>query len=119
MRASSDAFADPGCVSDGDGLCRRHGESRKKGSTFVKAKVEPGTKTVPDGQKRLDELTCAVKKQMEKVGAIGRKMAVEIYRAGEILSQIRDMLKTAGGWKEYQLQQGWNRGTVARYIKLY
>ena len=65
------------------------------------------------------ELTQEANRQMDNIGDIGRKMATEVFRAGAILTQLRNLLKTHGGWCEHQGRQNWNRGTVATYIRFY
>jgi hypothetical protein len=71
------------------------------------------------GKSELDQLTHAVNEQYAKVGGIGKKLAVEYFRLGELLVQIRDLLKVTSSWRDHQVKNGWPRASVWRAIRLY
>lgn len=71
------------------------------------------------GKDSLESLTRAVNAEKNQIDGLQRKEAVHAFRAGGLLVRIQDHLKTGSGWCQWQRDNKWNRGTAARYIKLF
>jgi hypothetical protein len=68
----------------------------------------------------LETLTALANKKMTAIEVLERKMAIHAFQAGELFFHIREKLMDEGNeWSKWQTENGFNRGTVNRWIKLY